>query len=249
MSLFIVFEGGEGSGKSTQCHLLATALKERGIPFILTHEPGDTEVGVELRKILLDRNRAPLSAKTEALLFAADRSEHVDNVIRPALARGEVVICDRYIASSVAYQAYAGGLPKDTIRSLSEWATNSLYPDVVFYMDLSPEIGLKRVSDARMTHFEDKGLEFHRRVKDGFDDQYSATWVQMDGRDSAEALAGRILEHTLHMIKLKEEARRVMEEVFTRSVTNANDIMQQLGFSEEERNHFLLRAKALRKEV
>lgn len=234
MSLFVVFEGGEGSGKSTQAHRLATALKERGIPFLLTYEPGDTNLGGELRKMLLDRDREPMSKRTEALLFAADRSEHVDNVIRPALARGEVVICDRYIASNIAYQGYAQGLSEKSIRSLSEWASGNLYPDVTIYLDVPPKIGVQRACTVKKTRFEDKDLEFHQRVAEGFDALIEPSWLTLDAREPIDFLAGHILPHVLEVLRLKKEAQRVMEEVYTRSITTVSDHMQQLGFSQAE---------------
>ena len=163
---FIAFEGGEGAGKSTQEHLLADSLTSEGIEVVRTREPGGTPAGEAIRTVVLSPQFAGLDERAEALLFAASRGEHVARVIRPALERGEVVICDRYLDSSVAYQGYGRDLGPQRIRELSLWATHDLLPDVSVLLDIDPQIGLSRVSDP--DRLEAEPLAYHQSVRDGF---------------------------------------------------------------------------------
>jgi dTMP kinase len=165
--LFVAFEGGEGGGKSTQVRLLAEWLAAQGHQVVTTHEPGGTPVGIRLRALLLDRDTTGLSPRAEALLYAADRAAHVDAVVLPALARGAVVVTDRYIDSSVAYQGAGRVLPAVEIRELSDWATDGLLPELTVLLDIDPAIGLHRF-DAPADRIESESLEFHRRVREGF---------------------------------------------------------------------------------
>ncbi len=163
---FIVIEGGEGAGKSTQAKMLEHHLKSRGYEVLLTREPGGTPLAEKIRKILLDPELSNMPDTTEALLFAAARADHAQNVIRPALSRGEIVICDRYIDSSVAYQGYARGLGPTRIRDISEWATDSLVPDFTIYLDVSLDESLhRREGTDRM---ETQSVEFHTAVQAAF---------------------------------------------------------------------------------
>ena len=168
--MLIAFEGGEGSGKSTQAARLAEWLTERGVAVTTTHEPGATDFGVRIRQILLDSPDGSLTPRAEALLFAADRAHHVDTVIRPALDRGDVVITDRYVDSSLAYQGAGRALAVDDIRRLSRWATGGLRPDLTVLLDIDPEFGLERARAAGHGHdrVERESLEFHQRVREGF---------------------------------------------------------------------------------
>jgi len=168
--MLIAFEGGEGSGKSTQASRLAEWLTERGVAVTLTHEPGATDLGARIRRILLDSPDGSLTPRAEALLFAADRAHHVDTVIRPALDRGEVVITDRYVDSSLAYQGAGRALAMDDVRRLSQWATGGLRPDLTVLLDVDPELGLERARAAGhgRDRVERESLEFHQRVRDGF---------------------------------------------------------------------------------
>ena len=166
--LFIAFEGGEGSGKSTQIQLLADALRASGHSVVTTHEPGATEVGRSIRELLL-HHREPLSSRAEALLFAADRAHHVETVVQPALARGEIVLTDRYVDSSLAYQGVGRGLPFEDIRRVSRWATDGLRPDLTLLLDLPAADGLARArgrGDA--DKLEAESLGFHERVRQAF---------------------------------------------------------------------------------
>ena len=138
---FVVFEGGDGAGKSTQCRLLADALRARGLEVVVTREPGGTPIGEAIREVLLGAGSDGMAARTEALLFAAARAEHAASLIRPAVARGAVVISDRYLDSSVAYQGAARGLGEDRIAELSLWATEDLVPDLTVLLDVAPGVG------------------------------------------------------------------------------------------------------------
>lgn len=165
--LFVAFEGGEGAGKSTQVRLLAEALTTQGHDVVTTYEPGDTPVGARLREILLGHDTGVLDPHTEALLYAADRAEHVAAVVRPAMARGAVCVTDRYIDSSIAYQGAGRTLDPVDIQRVSEWATQGLWPDLTVLLDIDPSIGLTRFS-APADRLEAEPLAFHQRVREHF---------------------------------------------------------------------------------
>ena len=163
---FIAVEGGEGAGKSTQLALLETWLLERGHEVVVTREPGATEAGARIRSLLLDPT-SRVSARAEALLYAADRAQHVAEVVRPALERGAVVLTDRYVDSSLAYQGAGRELQVEDVARLSRWATEGLRPDDVVLLDVDPVVGLRRAGDTP-DRMEAESLEFHRRVREGF---------------------------------------------------------------------------------
>jgi dTMP kinase len=164
--LFVAFEGGEGVGKSTQISAAATWLRELGHEVVETREPGGTALGGELRRLLLDP-AGQVTPRAEALLYAADRAQHVETVIRPALRAGQVVLTDRYVDSTLAYQGAGRGL--DDTRSLTGWATGGLLPDLTVLLDLDPSVGLRRAG-ARATpdRLEAASLAFHEAVRAGF---------------------------------------------------------------------------------
>jgi dTMP kinase len=164
--LFITLEGGDGSGKTTQAGLLEAWLVESGRAVVRTREPGGTDLGVELREIVLHR-RGHIAPRAEALLYAADRAHHVETLVRPALDRGDVVLQDRYIDSSVAYQGAGRVLGGDEIRSLSAWATGGLAPDLTVLLDLDETEGRRRLDGARTAYdrLESEKAEFHARVR------------------------------------------------------------------------------------
>jgi dTMP kinase len=161
--IFIAFEGGEGSGKSTQAKLLKGWLEEEGHKVILTREPGGSTLGNDLRKILLANETGVISPRAEALLYAADRAHHVYSVIRPALDRGDVVITDRYFDSSIAYQGAGRTLSSNEVARISRWATESLYPTLTIILDQPADIGLKRKKNA--DRLESESIDFHNRVR------------------------------------------------------------------------------------
>jgi len=191
---FIVFEGGEGAGKSTQEALLTEALEQRGLTVTRTREPGGTPAGEEIRRVVLSPEFEGLDPRAEALLFAAARGEHVARVIRPALERGEVVICDRYLDSSVAYQGYARGLGPRRIRDLSLWATNELLPDLTIVLDIDPADGLGRFTER--DRLEAEPLEYHRQVRAAYlalAEEDPERYLVLDARDDIQAIAAAIL--------------------------------------------------------
>jgi dTMP kinase len=165
--LFIAFEGGEGTGKTTQARLIAIWLREQGYDVVTTHEPGATKIGMRLRALLLDTAHAGMSPQAEALMYAADRAEHVSSVIAPALARGAIVITDRYTDSSLAYQGTGRGLRTDEIARLNRWATGGRVPDLTVLLDMPPEAGLGRRARSA-DRLEAEPREFHERVRSGF---------------------------------------------------------------------------------
>jgi dTMP kinase len=167
--VFITLEGGDGSGKTTQAELLHGWLADRGRTVLRTREPGGTEVGVEVREIVL-HHRGDITPRAEALLYAADRAHHVATVVRPALERGEVVIQDRYIDSSVAYQGAGRVLDPEEVRGLSEWATEGLRPDLTILLDLNADAARGRLDEARTRYdrLEAEASEFHDRVRSAY---------------------------------------------------------------------------------
>lgn len=190
---FIVFEGGEGAGKSTQSAALADYLQARGHEVLCTREPGGTPAAEAIRAVLLDPANAGLDDRAEALLFAAARGDHAARVIRPALERGEIVISDRYLDSSVAYQGVARGLGAERVGELSLWATGGLVPDLTIVLDVDPALGLARVVGP--DRLESEPLEWHARVRQGFLDIAAASpdrYLVLDGSRPAEDLAVEI---------------------------------------------------------
>jgi dTMP kinase len=160
------FEGIDGSGKTTQLELLARRLKQAGRVVVCAQEPGGTRAGREIRRLLLDAGSSDLRPMTELLLYFASRAQNIEEVIRPALADGRIVLCDRFTDASAAYQGYARGLGMDTVLALERIACGGLKPDLTFLLDVEPETGLRRQS--RQTRFEREGVEFQRRVREGY---------------------------------------------------------------------------------
>jgi dTMP kinase len=167
--LWVTLEGGDGSGKTTQAALLEEWFAARGRTVVRTREPGGTEVGVLVRDIVL-HHRGEIAARAEALLYAADRAQHVETLVRPAIARGDVVIQDRYLDSSVAYQGTGRVLDADEIRALSLWATGGALPDLTVLLDLDPATARRRLdaADKPFDRLEAERADFHERVRDAF---------------------------------------------------------------------------------
>jgi len=201
--LFVVLEGGEGSGKSTQVREIAVWLREEGFDVLTTREPGATKLGMRLRTMLLDKAHAGMSARTEALLYAADRAEHVETVIRPALERGAIVISDRYVDSTLAYQGAGRELGVDEVARLNDWATGRLVPDLTILLDLPAEEGLRRHADRPADRLESETLEFHERVRRGFlelADRHPERYLVLDAREPQEAVTKAIRRHLRKML-------------------------------------------------
>lgn len=166
--LFITFEGVEGSGKSTQIDLLKEFLSSKGYDVMTTREPGGTPIGDKIRKILLNPDFKEMDYRTEALLYAASRAQHVAEVITRALPKGRIVISDRYTDSSLAYQSFGRGLDQKRLESINKWATGDLDPDLTILLDIPADKGLKRTSRSLADRIEQENLEFHDRVSKGF---------------------------------------------------------------------------------
>ncbi len=200
--LFVAFEGGEGSGKTTQSRLLAIWLRDQGFDVEQTREPGATKVGMRLRAILLDSAHHGLSARAETMLYAADRAEHVEKVIRPALRRGAMVVCDRYVDSSLAYQGAGRALDPDDVARINAWATGGLVPDLTVLIDVPPQVGLARFASPA-DRIEAEPLEFHERVRREFRALASAEpdrYLVLDGTGTQEELARRIQDRVREIL-------------------------------------------------
>jgi dTMP kinase len=194
---FVVFEGGDGVGKSTQVRLLAERLAAAGHEVVTTFEPGATPLGAVLRGVLLHSDAGDVGARTEALLYAADKAEHLHEVVRPALARGAVVVCDRYVDSMVAYQGAGRVLDPVEVERIARWATDDLRPDLTVLLDLAPSEGLDGLSEP--DRLESAGLDFHDRARAFFlalaerdPDRYLVLPARRSREELAEAISARI---------------------------------------------------------
>jgi dTMP kinase len=215
--IFIAFEGGEGTGKSTQSKLLAQWLEQEGETVLLSREPGGTELGQDLRKILLGHETGDISPRAEALLYAADRAHHVYSVIRPALDRGEVVISDRYFDSSAAYQGAGRVLNPTEVARISRWATESLYPTLTILIDLPAEIGLSRLQSR--DRLEAESNDFHERVRQEFLQiamMDPERYFVVDGTLSVEEISTQIKARVAELPALKRNATQETKRKFRR---------------------------------
>ncbi len=200
--MFITFEGPDGSGKSTQVPLLVEYLCSLGYRVFATREPGGTPIGDQIRQVLHDLRNVEMHPHTEILLYAASRAQLVAQEIRPRLERGEIVICDRFADSTLAYQGYGRGLDLPTLRQILAFATGGLQPDLTLYLDVSVEAGLARRAQAsrvgaEWNRLDAAGLEFHRRVRQGYQAliaQEPERWVSIPGEDDVAAVQAAIRE-------------------------------------------------------
>ncbi len=194
--VLIAFEGGEGSGKSTQIERLDAALTRAGRAVLVTREPGATELGQAIRELLL-HSSAAIAPRAEALLFAADRADHVSRVIRPALDRGDIVITDRFVDSSLAYQGGGRDLTVDDVRRLSDWATNGLVADLTVLLDVPAEVGLARARGrSPADRLEKESITFHERVRNAYRalaEDAPSRYLVLDAQTSVEELAVQVL--------------------------------------------------------
>ena len=197
--IFIVFEGPEGAGKSTQVRLLAHRLRGAGLRVVESREPGGTPIGEQVRRVLLDHANVAMRAETEALLYSAARAQHVAEVLRPALAEGAVVVCDRFVDSTLAYQGGGHGLPLETLRTVQRLATGDLLPDLRVLLDVPVEIGLSRRfgSPDDVNRIDAADVAFHRRVRAAFrelaaDDRDH--WVVIDAAGEVEDVSRRVAD-------------------------------------------------------
>jgi len=207
VSLFITFEGPEGSGKSTQARLLVEWLRQRGVDVLFTREPGGTAIGDQVRQILLDPEHRNMVPEAEVLLFSASRAQLVRQVIKPHLERGGVVVCDRYADSTYAYQGYGRGLDMEMLRTVTRFATGGLVPDLTFLLDVPVEVGLarKRAGEGQddWNRMEEEVIEYHKRVRAGYlrlASEDRKRWVILDGQHPVP---------TLHRVIRTRVARRL----------------------------------------
>lgn len=208
--VFITIEGPEGSGKSTQAERLVAFLEGQGLPVTATREPGGTSVGERIRALVLDPAHREMSPATEALLFAASRAQFVAEVVRPALAAGRVVVSQRYVDASLAYQGHARGLGVEVVREVNRLATGDVRPDLTVLLDIPPEVGLGRVrAKAHVDRIEQEDLAFYRKVRDGF---LAIARAEPDrvrivrGDRPVDEVQGEIRERVLELLR----ARRVV---------------------------------------
>ncbi|MBO3095678.1 dTMP kinase [Cellulomonas dongxiuzhuiae] len=204
--VFVSFEGGDGVGKSTQVSLLGHHLASLGHEVVVTREPGGTPLGLELRRAIL--HGEDLDPRTEALLYAADRAHHVASLVRPALARGAVVLTDRYLDSSVAYQGTGRGLGAAEVERLSLWAVQGLLPHVTVLLDLDPAVGLARLT-GDPDRLESAGDEFHRRTRQAFLERAAADpgrWLVVDASQPAEVVAAQVRERLAPLLRPRADA-------------------------------------------
>jgi dTMP kinase len=206
VSLFVTFEGIEGSGKSTHLRLLAAALRTAGHAVVETREPGGTGLGTWLREILLRPSPTPPAALAELLLYCADRAQHIEEVIRPALAAGQVVLCDRFSDSTIAYQGYGRGLSLETVRALDAEARGGLVPDLTFLLDCPPAtgVGRARARPGNGDRFEQEALAFHEAVRGGFHALVAAApgrYRVLDTTEPTAVVTERIRSETVRVIE------------------------------------------------
>ena len=206
MSKFITFEGCDGCGKTTVLKLVSEELSKRKVDFLLTREPGGSKIAEQIRNIILDKKNIEEDSRTEALLYAASRRQHLTDVVLPALKQGKLVLSDRYIDSSLAYQGYARGIGIKEVMSINAFAINGLMPDVTFFLDLTPEEGLKRIaSRSRESDRLDKEkLAFHQKVYEGYKiiiREDPKRFVIIDARKTPDEETKEIVDKIMEIIK------------------------------------------------
>lgn len=202
--LFIVFEGGDGAGKSTQVAQLADRLAEAGVEHIVTMQPGGSKAGQAIRQLLLDPS-TELDFRSEALLYAADKAQHLAEVVRPALAEGKVVVCDRYVDSMLAYQGFGRGIDTSDLERLADWATSGMHPDLTVLLDVDPS----QAVEAKTTkdRLELAGRDFHGRVRAGFLElagRDESRYLVINARESIQQISDRVAQRVAGLLGLEE---------------------------------------------
>lgn len=197
---FITLEGGEGSGKTTVISRLSSYLERRSITHLLTREPGGIEISEKIRDIILDPLNTAMDARTEALLYAASRRQHLVEKVEPALNAGNIVLCDRFVDSSLVYQGYARGLGIEEVWSINQFAIGSLLPDVTFYLDIEPEVGLSRIDASKereVNRLDLESLTFHYKVREGYRklvELYPERIIVIDASQKPEMIENDIIQ-------------------------------------------------------
>ena len=206
--MFITIEGPDGGGKTTQMNMLVPALEEQGLDIVRTREPGGTDIGDQIRSVIMDMKNKSMDPRAEILLFCASRAQLVSELIRPSLASGKIVLCDRYADSTMAYQGYGHGLDRTVLKNLLEFATGGLKPDLTILLDISAEAGLRRriTNHDEWNRMDDYALQFHERVRKGYLEMATAEPVRfavINADRSKEEIHDEIV--AVIMRKLKNE--------------------------------------------
>ncbi len=205
--LFISFEGGEGVGKSTQIELLKTSLTKKNINVLSTREPGGTKEGELIRKFLVSGEISSWDSYSESLLFNALRREHINKIINPSLLKGDIVLCDRFIDSTIVYQGVGGGINQTLLLSLHKNFCYDLYPDITFFLSLDPKLGIDRTlsrNNKTENRFENMGLSYHQKIQDGFkalSDKNNKRFFEINAELSVEKISNQIYDHVISIIK------------------------------------------------
>ncbi|WP_338450448.1 dTMP kinase [Niallia oryzisoli] len=204
--VFITIEGPEGAGKTTIIELLMEKLNSEGYPAISTREPGGIEIAEKIRSVILDKENKAMDARTEALLYAAARRQHLVERVLPAINNGYIVICDRFIDSSLAYQGYARGLGIDEVYAINQFAIEEMMPDVTLYFDIDPKIGLERINQDKgreINRLDLESFEFHRKVREGYHllcKRFPNRIIEIDASQSIEAVYEHVANEVLRVI-------------------------------------------------
>jgi len=205
--LFISFEGGEGVGKSTQIELLNTSLTKKNINVLSTREPGGTKEGELIRKFLVSGEINSWDSYSESLIFNALRREHINKIINPSLFKGDIVLCDRFIDSTIVYQGVGGAINETLLLSLHKNFCYDLYPDITFFLSLDPKVGLDRTlsrNNKTENRFENMGLSYHQKIQDGFkalSDKNNKRFFEINAELSVEKISNQIFDHVISIIK------------------------------------------------
>lgn len=205
--LFISFEGGEGVGKSTQIELLKTSLTKKNINVLSTREPGGTKEGELIRKFLVSGEISSWDSYSESLLFNALRREHINKIINPSLFKGDIVLCDRFIDSTIVYQGVGGAINQTLLLSLHKNFCYDLYPDITFFLSLDPKVGIDRTlsrNNKTENRFENMGLSYHQKIQDGFkalSDKNNKRFFEINAELSIEKISDQIYDHVISIIK------------------------------------------------
>lgn len=206
MSLFITLEGPEGSGKTSAIKLVREALEQMGHEIIMTREPGGTPISEQIRNVILDKDNTAMDSRTEALLYAASRRQHLVEKIWPALKEGKIVFCDRYLDSSLSYQGYARGLGIDDILKVNEYATEGTFPHITFLFDIDPELGLERINknkDREVNRLDVEKLSFHQKVREGYlilSKRFPDRYIVIDASKPLEEVSSNVLKEILNRL-------------------------------------------------
>lgn len=203
MSLFITLEGPEGSGKTSAIKIVKERLESLGYQIEMTREPGGTSISEQIREVILDKRNTLMDPRTEALLYAASRRQHLVEKIWPSLKEGKIVFCDRYLDSSLAYQGYARGLGIDEILKVNDYATEGTFPDITLLFDIDPELGLERINknkDREVNRLDVEKLSFHKKVREGYlllSKKFPERYIIVDASKPLEEVANQVFEEII----------------------------------------------------